>query len=67
MDEPTLPPDLTRLGWKLIIRAPDRMFAVSVSWGGTGTKTNIEDVINEARGMVRYIAWRNARRARGEE
>lgn len=67
MDELALPNDLLKLGWKLITRAPDRMFAVSMSWGCTGTKMTIASVVSEARGMTRYIAWRNERRARGEE
>lgn len=53
-----LPPDLLRLGWKLIVRAPDRMFAVSQSWGCTGTKENIGEVIREAQSLIGYIRWR---------
>ena len=54
-----LPSDLTDRGWKLITRAPDRHFAVSVSWGGTVVSATIEEVIRNARHMTRYIEWRN--------
>ncbi len=53
----TLPDDLTERGWKLSARAPDRMFAVSVSWGCTETKTNIRAVIAEARSMSLFVEW----------
>ena len=52
-----LPKDLIERGFKLIVRAPDRMFAVSLNRGGTGTKATIEEVINEARSIAGYIEW----------
>lgn len=55
---PTLPRDLTDRGWKLIARAPDRLFAVSVAWGGTVESAAIDQVIRNARAMTRYITWR---------
>lgn len=57
-EAPTLPPDLTDRGWRLIARAPDRLFAVSERWGGTVVSATIDDVIRNARAMTRYIAWR---------
>lgn len=54
-----LPPDLTAHGYKLIVRAPDRMFAVSVSWGCTGTKATLIEVIKEARSMIGFCQWMN--------
>lgn len=59
-DPPALPADLTDRGWKLIARAPDRLFAVSARWGGTVTSPTIEQVIRNARAMTRYIEWRMA-------
>lgn len=59
-----LPPDLVARGYKLIQRAPDRMFAVSTQWGCTGTKATIADVVREARDLVRYLGWR-AQKERG--
>lgn len=53
-----LPPDLTDRGWKLIERAPDRLFAVSVAWGGTVESATIEQVTANARAMTRYIERR---------
>jgi len=47
-----LPDDLLRLGFKLIVRAPNQMFAVSTDWGCTGTKGMIGAVVREARAMV---------------
>ncbi len=62
MDHPnTLPPDLIARGYTLIIRAPERMFAVSPRNGCTGTKTTITAVIKEARSLVRYLDWRAAK------
>ena len=52
-----LPPDLIAHGYRLIVRAPGRMFAVSTDWGCTGTKTNIQDVVSEARRLVEFIDW----------
>lgn len=54
-----LPPDLIAHGYKLIVRAPDRMFAVSVSWGCTGTKVTLGEVIREARAMIGFCQWMN--------
>lgn len=50
-----LPPDLIEHGYKLIVRAPGRMFAVSPDWGCTGTKATIGAVISEARSMIMYL------------
>ena len=58
-DPHTLPDDLTALGWKLIARAPDRLFAVSVSWGGTVVSATLDEVIRNARAMTSYIERRN--------
>jgi hypothetical protein len=55
--EPKLPQDLLDQGFKLIIRAPDRMFAVSTNRGGTRTKRTIEEVTTEARAMASWCAW----------
>ena len=57
-EPPTLPPDLTDRGWKLITRAPDRLFAVSTRWGGTVVSATIDEVIRNARVMTRYIEHR---------
>lgn len=62
--ENELPADLVALGYRLIQRAPDRMFAVSSQWGCTGTKATIAAVVQEARGLVRYLSWR-AQKERG--
>ncbi len=61
MTEPTLPKDLVDHGFKLIVRAPDRMFAVSQNRGGTVTSATIGEVIANARAMVAYIEWRERR------
>jgi hypothetical protein len=53
----TLPPDLAAHGYKLIVRTPDRMFAVSKSWGCTGTKSTLNDVIKEARSLLHALRW----------
>lgn len=57
----TLPDDLTARGWKLVTRAPDRMFAVSTAWGCTGTKSNVEAVITEAKSLTEFIEWMSAK------
>ena len=58
MDETnTLPPDLIECGYKLIVRAPGRMFAVSTDWGCTGTKATVQEVVSEARSMIKFIDW----------
>lgn len=62
-DAPALPTDLTDRGWKLINRAPDRLFAVSERWGGTVPSEKLEDVIRNARAMTRYVAWRKKQEA----
>lgn len=58
-----LPSDLIERGYKLIIRAPDRMFAVSSRWGCTGTKTAIHEAIKEARDLVRFLEWLSKQRS----
>lgn len=63
MDVQELPDDLIERGYKLIVRAPDRMFAVSRSWGCTKTCDNLADVIRIARQMVRWCAYMNDKRA----
>lgn len=60
---PTLPDDLTRRGFKLITRAPGRMFAVSTSWGCTGTKATLDEVIKEARSIAAWCEWINRKQA----
>lgn len=54
---PALPNDLLECGYKLIVRASERMFAVSTDWGCTGTKATIQEVISEARSLVKFIDW----------
>ncbi len=63
-DQPALPQDLLDRGFKLIIRAPDRMFAVSTNRGGTGTKSNIEDVIEDARAIAAWCERIDQKRGR---
>lgn len=53
------PEALTARGFKLVERAPDRLFAVSSAWGCTGTKTTIRDVVAEAWGLVGFIEYVN--------
>jgi hypothetical protein len=53
----TLPADLIEHGYKLIVRAQSRLFAVSWRWGCTGTKATLDDVIAEARAMIAFITW----------
>lgn len=60
-EAPELPPDLAERGFKLVARAPDRLFAVSVSWGCTGTKVALDEVVREARSLLSYFDWRNDR------
>lgn len=52
-----LPHDLVNRGFKLVIRGPSQMFAVSNSRGCTGTKSTIEAVIKEARAIAGFIEW----------
>ena len=54
---PTLPQDLLDQGFKLIIRAPDRMFAVSRNRGGTVTSATIDKVIADARAMAAWCEY----------
>lgn len=60
-EEPELPQDLLDQGFRLIVRAPGQMFAVSRNRGGTVTSATIEEVITNARAMVAYIEWRERR------
>lgn len=62
MTEPTLPKDLVERGFKLIIRAPDRMFAVSTNRGGTVTSATIEEVITNARAIAAWCEWMDRKR-----
>ncbi len=55
----SLPPDLIDHGYKLIVRAPGRMFAVSTQWGCTGTKATLQEVVKEARAMIGFCQWMN--------
>jgi hypothetical protein len=54
---------LTARGWKLIVRAPDRLFAVSESWGCTGTKGAINEVVTEAMGIMGFCEYVNRKKA----
>lgn len=60
----SLPADLLRRGFKLIVRAPNQMFAVSSDWGCTGTKAMIGAVVREARGLVGYCQAMNRKKAK---
>ena len=64
---PALPMDLTRRGWKLIERAPSRMFAVSSAWGCTATHAGLRDVVREARAMIRFCEWANKQEQRDQD
>lgn len=69
-DEPvkpitSLPNDLLTRGYKLITRAPNRMFAVSTGYGCTGTKATIHEVITEARDLARFCEASNRKKALG--
>ncbi len=59
----TLPNELAARGFTLIVRAPDRLFAVSSAWGCTGTKATIRDVIAEAWGLIGFIEYVHRKRA----
>lgn len=59
-----LPDDLIECGYKLIVRAPDRMFAVSRSWGCTKTYATLPEVVHCARKLIRYIEFMNEKRAK---
>lgn len=58
-----LPSDLLARGFKLITRAPDRMFAVSESWGCTATKTTLANVITEAWELIDFCEAMNRKKA----
>lgn len=58
----TLPKDLLDRGFKLIVRAHDRMFAVSTNRGGTVTSATIEEVIADARAMANWCEWMDRKR-----
>ena len=60
-EEPELPQDLLDRGFKLIVRGPGQMFAVSRNRGGTVTSDNLEAVITNARAIAAYIEWRERR------
>lgn len=62
MSNDELPKDLVSRGFKLIIRSPNQMFAVSTNRGCTGTKSNIDDVIKEARSIAGFIEWMERKR-----
>lgn len=53
-----LPPDLVERGWKLMQSASGHMYAISVSWGATGSFDTLADVVKQARDLVRYFEWR---------
>lgn len=57
-----MPKALIERGWRLVIRAPDRMFAVSESWGCTGTKEAISLVIEEAWGLIGFVEYVNRKK-----
>lgn len=63
MAEIALPAELLARGWKLVIRAPGRMFAVSEAWGCTGVKGTIRDVVAEALGLVGFIEYIKRKKA----
>jgi hypothetical protein len=54
---PTLPKSLVDQGFILIVRAPDRMFAVSTNRGCTKTCATIGEVIAAARKIASWCAW----------
>lgn len=58
-----LPQTLTARGFTLIVRAPNRMFAVSPSYGCTGTKETINEVVAEAWGIYAFCEYVNRKRA----
>lgn len=64
-DQVNLPPDLLARGWRLIIRTPNRMFAVSASRGCTETLPTIGAVIAQARGLTRFCGYINQKKATG--
>jgi hypothetical protein len=58
-----LPADLVQRGFRLIVCAPDRMYAVSSAWGGTEVLGSLALVVFSARELVRYFEWRERRNA----
>lgn len=63
---PSLPDPLVARGWRLVVRAPGRMFAVSEAWGCTGTKGTVNEVAVEAWGLVGFIEYVNRKRAEND-
>ena len=61
-----LPADLLRRGFRLIVRAPNAMFAVSTQWGCTGTKGMLGAVVREARGLVGFCTAVDRRKQRAD-
>jgi hypothetical protein len=59
-----LPSDLIDKGFKLIVRTPKHMFAVSQSYGCTGTKAMIGAVISEARSIAGFCEAMNRKKNR---
>jgi hypothetical protein len=57
-----LPAELLARGWRLIVRAPDRMFAVSEAWGCTGVKGAINEVVAEAWGLTGFCEYVNRKK-----
>lgn len=62
-----LPKDLIARGFKLIIRAPDRMFAVSPNRGGTATCATLAEVIRAARKVAGWCEWMDRNRPLGRQ
>ena len=52
-----LPKDLIARGFKLVIRAPDRMFAISTNRGGTATCATLVEVVRAARKIAGWCEW----------
>lgn len=53
--------DLRARGFVLTARAPDRLYAISERYGGTHVQRTIQEVITQARALVGYIEWREAK------
>jgi hypothetical protein len=58
-----LPAELVARGWRLIVRAPGRMFAVSEAWGCTDTLPGVSAVVAQAWGLVAFCEYVNRKRA----
>jgi hypothetical protein len=58
-----LPAELLARGWRLIVRAPGRMFAVSDAWGCTEVKGVIDEVVAEAWGLTGFCEYINRKKA----